>query len=163
MIAIGDSEGHVRFVDQKLHVVMWYKHFNMGPINSLSFSKATKDYNVVFDIEEVENDATVEFKKFFCKDFLISTTTAAIGFVTNSGTNVEVISRQSDSPVFALCCHPFLPRLCFGNTNGYLQLWDYEKKVLISSRNFGDRGFQVSAIRFDTKGSIIGKFKIQRV
>jgi WD40 repeat protein len=118
---------------------------------------------VVFDIEEVENDATVEFKKFFCKDFLISTTTAAIGFVTNSGTNVEVISRQSDSPVFALCCHPFLPRLCFGNTNGYLQLWDYEKKVLISSRNFGDRGFQVSAIRFDTKGSIIGKFKIQRV
>ncbi len=71
VIAIGDSEGHVSFVDQKLHIVMWYKHFNIGPINALSFSKNSKDYFVDFDADAVENDATVEYKKFFSGDFLI--------------------------------------------------------------------------------------------
>lgn len=46
IIVIGDSEGHVRFVDQHLHVLMWYKHLKLGPINSLSFSANTKDYQM---------------------------------------------------------------------------------------------------------------------
>jgi hypothetical protein len=45
-IVIGDSEGHVRFVDQNLHILMWYKHLKLGPINSLSFSANSKDYQV---------------------------------------------------------------------------------------------------------------------
>lgn len=154
MIAIGDAEGHVRFVDQKLHIVMWYRHLNIGPINSLSFSKASKDYNVVFDIDEVDNDATVEYKKFFCRDFLISSTNAVIGFVTKSGTGVDIITRQSDNSVFCMACHPMLPRLCFGNHNGYIQLWDYEKKVMISSRNFA-KNSQISSLKFDTRGNYI--------
>ena len=157
MIAIGDSEGHVRFIDQKLHIVMWYKHFNIGPINSLSFSRTSKDYNPIFDFDAVESDATVEYKKFFCKDFLINTTKAVVGFVTKSGTSVEVISRQSDNAVCGLACHPILPRLCFGNYNGFLQLWDYEKKILISSRNF-PKGAQINSIKFDHNGSYIGRF-----
>lgn len=59
-------------------------------------------------MNKVENDATVEYNKFFCKDFLMSTTTAVIGFVTKSGTNCEVISRQSDNSIYGLACHPEL-------------------------------------------------------
>jgi hypothetical protein len=45
IIVIGDSDGHVKFIDQNLHVLMWYKHILLGPITSLSFSQTTKDYN----------------------------------------------------------------------------------------------------------------------
>ena len=159
IIAIGDSEGHVRFIDQKLHILMWYKHFNIGPINSLSFSKTSKEYNVPFDIDAIENDATVEYNKFFCKDFLINTTSSVIGYVTKSGTDVEVISRHSNistptNSVFGVTCHPNLPRICFGNHNGYLQLWDYEQKMLISARSF-PKGCPISSIKFDANGSYI--------
>jgi WD40 repeat protein len=44
LIVIGDSEGQVRFIDQNLHILMWYKHFNLGPIASISFSYMTKDF-----------------------------------------------------------------------------------------------------------------------
>lgn len=138
---------------------MWYKHFNVGPINSLSFSKTSKEYNVPYDIDAIENDATVEYNKFICKDFLISTSSFVIAFVTKSGTNVEVISRNSNvnSPqnaVFGISCHQSLPRICFGNYNGYIQLWDYEKKMLISARSF-TKGCLISSIKFDASGSYI--------
>lgn len=108
---------------------MWYKHLKLGPINSLSFSANTKDYQMYrfslyyyywfidfknilnlrkIDINKVENDATVEYQKFFCKNFLVNTNTGFIGYVTKSGTNLEIISKQSDNSVYGLACHPEL-------------------------------------------------------
>lgn len=59
-------------------------------------------------MNKVENDATVEYQKFFCKNFLVNTSTAVTGYVTKSGTSVEVISRQSDNSIYGLACHPEL-------------------------------------------------------
>jgi len=126
----------------------------MGPINAISFSKNSKEYKVDYDMNAVENDATVEYNKFLSGDFLISTSSAVIGYITMSGTNIEVIIRQSDSSVVGLACHPVLPRICFGNHSGYLQLVDYEKKIVISTRNFS-RNSSISCIKFDTIGNYI--------
>lgn len=60
------------------------------------------------DLNKVENDATIEYQKFFCKNFLINTTTGVIGFITKSGSSVEVINRYSDSAVYGVACHPEL-------------------------------------------------------
>jgi hypothetical protein len=46
IIVIGDSDGNVAFIDQHLHILMWYKHIKLGPILSLSFSQFSKDFNM---------------------------------------------------------------------------------------------------------------------
>ena len=43
-----------------------------------------------YNLEPVENDATLEYKKFVCIDFLISSNSATLGFITQSGTKVDV-------------------------------------------------------------------------
>ena len=47
-------------------------------------------YYRTYDLAPVENDATLEYLKFLTKDFVISTTTANIGYVVKSGTNIKV-------------------------------------------------------------------------
>ncbi|CAF0707326.1 unnamed protein product, partial [Brachionus calyciflorus] len=154
IIVIGDSEGHVKFIDQQLHVLMWYKHLNLGPITSLSFSQTTKDYRPMLDYSSVDNDATIEYEKFVCKDFLIGTSNAVIGHVTKSGTKVEIVSKSSDNSIKALDTHPSESRICFGNSSGYLQQWNYKKKQLISSRNFNKHS-NITCIKYDPKGDLI--------
>ncbi|RNA14704.1 WD repeat-containing 66 [Brachionus plicatilis] len=153
-IVIGDSEGHVKFVDQQLHILMWFKHFNLGPINSLSFSQTTKDFKPTIDFSVVDNDATIEYEKFVCKDFIIGATTGVVGHITQSGSKIDIISKASDNSVIALDTHPSLTRICFGNSTGYLQLWDYETKIMLCSRNF-NRSLQITCIKFNPKGDLI--------
>ena len=61
-----------------------------------------------YDKRPVENDATLEYNKFICRDFLISTNTAVIGHVSKSGTLVQIVSQASESAVYGLACHPKL-------------------------------------------------------
>ena len=146
IIVIGDSDGHVRFIDQHLHILMWYKHFKLGPINSLSFAQTTKDYtgHLSYPLEPIENDATIQYNKFLCKDFLVNTKNSCIAYVTKSGTGIKIISQSTDSQVHGLACHPTLPRVCYGDYNGVLQLWDYEHKRMICARQFS-KGYANSA------------------
>lgn len=44
LIVVGDSDGHVKFIDQNLHILIIFKHYNLGPVSALSFSDVTKDY-----------------------------------------------------------------------------------------------------------------------
>ena len=62
----------------------------------------------MYDLKPVEHDATLEYLKFICKDFLISSVTANIGYVTKSGTVVKVVNRLSDTSIQAVSCHPLL-------------------------------------------------------
>ncbi len=55
-------------------------------LNRILFNFHKSNYN----LESVENDATLEYKKFVCTDFLISTNSATLGFITQSGTKVDV-------------------------------------------------------------------------
>jgi cilia- and flagella-associated protein 251 len=155
IIVIGDSDGHVRFIDQHLHILMWYKHFKLGSIQSLSFSTTTKDYAQTYSLEPIESDATIEYKKFLCKDFLVNTKTSVIGFVTKSGTDIRIVSQSTDGEVHGVACHPHLPRVCFGDYNGTLQLWDYDTKSIICSRHFAKAAYQVHSLRFNPQGNHI--------
>ncbi len=40
--------------------------------------------------EEVENDATIHQNKFYCKNFVVSSTTATIAYVSKSCSKIEV-------------------------------------------------------------------------
>ena len=45
------------------------------------------------DYSGVEKDATLKESEFICKDLIINTTNSTIGFITKSGTKVEVNYR----------------------------------------------------------------------
>jgi WD40 repeat protein len=49
-IVIGDADGEIKFIDDNLHVIMWYKHFKLGPINTISFTQTTKDFKPYVEI-----------------------------------------------------------------------------------------------------------------
>lgn len=46
LIVIGDADGQIKFIDQNLHVLAWFRHFKLGPVSSISFTYFTKDYKM---------------------------------------------------------------------------------------------------------------------
>ena len=40
----GDSDGVIRFFDQELKLRMWFEHFHIGPIQSISCTYTTSDH-----------------------------------------------------------------------------------------------------------------------
>ncbi|CAF1189811.1 unnamed protein product [Didymodactylos carnosus] len=135
LVITGDSDGIIRFFDQELKLRMWYQHFKLGPIKSISFTFTTTDYTPTetVDDKDLENETTLAQPKFITPDYIISSTTACIGHISSSGSKIQIIKRDSDSAIYALVTHPFESKLCFGNCNGRLQLWDYDVKQLITS------------------------------
>ena len=136
LIVTGDSDGVVRFFDQELKLRMWFEHFRIGSIQSISFTYVTSDFspsplpnNGVYK----NHEATLQQPPFFSLDFTLSSLDAVIAHVTHSGQHISIIKRDSPSPVYALDTHPFDHKLCFANATGRLQLWDYQEKILIKS------------------------------
>ncbi len=149
----GDSDGTVRFFDQELKLRMWFEHFRVGPIQSISFTSTTSDYtspalpgNLVFK----NNESTLDQPPFFSLDFTIVSSDAVIAHVTHSGQQISIIKRDSSSAVFALDTHPFEHKVCFANAHGRLQLWDYQEKALITTE-----GNAVSQLRYNHNASLI--------
>lgn len=115
---------------------MWFEHFRIGPIQSLSFTYTTSDYSPpLYSLNSTskQNESTLIQPLFSTLDFTISSSHAVIAHVTHSGQNISIIKRDSSSAIYALDTHPFDHKLCFANADGRLQLWDYQQKNIITT------------------------------
>ena len=136
---------------------MWFEHFRVGPIQSISFTYTTSDYtspslpgNLVYK----NNESTLVQPPFFSLDFTIASSDAVIAHVTHSGQQISIIKRDSPAAVYALDTHPFEHKLCFANAHGRLQLWDYQAKALITTlQRTHDNA--VTQLRYNHNASLI--------
>ena len=136
---------------------MWFDHFRIGPIQSVSFTYTTSDFspsslpkNIVYK----NHESTLAQPPFSTLDFIISSADALIAHVTDSGQQVAIVKRDSSTAVYALDTHPFEHKLCFANAAARLQLWDYEQKVLIRSIEHSPNN-AVTQLRFNHNANLI--------
>jgi WD40 repeat protein len=115
---------------------MWFEHFRIGPIESISFTYTTSDfsppsYPTIPTFKQ--NESTLNQPPFSTLDFTLSSSHAVIAHVTRSGQQISIIKRDSSTAIHALDTHPFEQKLCFANASGRLQLWDYQQKSIITT------------------------------
>lgn len=156
-IVTGDVAGHVRFLDQQLRLTNWYKHFNAGPISAVSFSYSPKtvDAETTPEKRNFPASSTLDANPFIVNDFVISTLTANIAHFATDGSELKFVRKEHDSDTHAIACHPSEPRLCIGSYSGLLQLWDYEKKELLTSRMFDQRQLMIQCMTFNPSGDLL--------
>ncbi|XP_036369250.1 cilia- and flagella-associated protein 251-like isoform X1 [Octopus sinensis] len=138
-IVIGDMEGRVSFFNQKLMLMHRYSNFDLGPVNFISFCPLSKD---IQHPEKYPRSCTLGGEPFISPDFILSSTNALCGFVKAEGPTITLIMKDHGSIVPAIVAHPYRPYLLTGCHGGFLRLCDYEKKTVLSSRQFEDAMIQ---------------------
>ena len=157
LVVTGDGDGIIRFFDQDLKLRMWFEHFRIGPIQSISFTYTTSDYsppNFSSNATNKNNESTLDQPLFSSLDFTLSSDHAVIAHITHSGQQISIIKRDSSTAVYALDTHPFEHKLCFANVMGRLQLWDYQQKIRIRNVVHGYDN-AITQLRYNHNASII--------
>ncbi|GFR90714.1 WD repeat-containing protein 66 [Elysia marginata] len=152
-IVIGDTSGHVKFFDQGLRLIYWYREFNSGPCTAISFAHIPEFSNVAPEGSKYPSDATKQAKPFVVRDFIVGTAIAVYCAINTDGTQLKIIHREHDSAVHALAAHPKLPIIAMGSYSGLLKLWNYRTKESVCSRVF--EKCHIHTCAFDPKGFYI--------
>ena len=157
LVVTGDSDGVIRFFDQELKLRMWFEHFRVGPIQSISFTYVTSDYSpptFSSNVAHKQNESTLSQPLFSTLDFTISSSHAVIAHVTHSGQQISIVKRDSSTAVYALDTHPFEHKLCFANASGRLQLWEYQQKTIIATAQH-DHHNAITQLKYNHNGNFI--------
>lgn len=133
-VAIGCSDGSVKFFDFSLRLEAWFEDVAAGPVTSLSFSLQ----------DASAKDSTS--LKFWAPDFIIATSDAFIvGVESTCFHDIQAAQRRGTlllqgmaDDVTAAACHPAEPYLLIACYSGVLQLWHYEEKLLMLLRDFNE-------------------------
>jgi cilia- and flagella-associated protein 251 len=116
------------------------------------------------DQDEMSEDGTTstgDSKDFKCPNFVVGTRTAVIVHVESSAfltydpekLRGKVIVQGQSGPVQSLACHPEKPYLAISGFSGYIHIWNYLTRNLITFIRMN--GLYVSAMQFDSKGSFM--------
>lgn len=135
-LAIACADGAVRFYDYFLRLEAWFEDLKTGPITSLSFS--------VQDCPYPYGEAGAPGLKFWVPDFVVGTSD---GFVVGVESSIFDEVRREDrrgtllmqgmsEEVTAVCCHPHQALVVIACSNGVLQVWNYDMKLLMILREF---------------------------
>ncbi|CAF0866926.1 unnamed protein product [Rotaria sordida] len=156
LVVTGDSDGIIRFFDQELKLCMWFEHFRIGPIESISFTYTTSDYSPphISNPTQKHNESTLVQPLFSSFDFTLSSSHAVIAHVTHSGQQISIIKRDSSTAIYALDTHPFEPKLCYANASGRLQLWDYQQKTIVTSAQHAHDN-AITQLRYNHNANLI--------
>uniref|UniRef100_A0A4W3HV19 Cilia- and flagella-associated protein 251 n=1 Tax=Callorhinchus milii TaxID=7868 RepID=A0A4W3HV19_CALMI len=152
-VVTGDVKGVIKFYSEDLNIMNWYSNFNLGPINSISFSK--RPAAPASEKTSYPSESTIKAQQFVVRNFIVATTDATVVHVTGDGCKLEILLQEHNFPLHAICCHPTYPILCMGSYSGLLKLWNYEEKKYISSRIFG-MGNYINCVAFDNTGTLLG-------
>ena len=156
LVVTGDSDGVIRFFDQELKLRMWFEHYRIGSIQSISFTYTTSDFvqSSSTNPTSKQNESTLPQPTFSTLDFTLSSTQAVMAHVTHSGHDISIIKRDSPSAIYALDTHPFEHKLCYANTSGRLQLWDYHHKTIVTSGQHAHDN-AITQLRYNHNGNYI--------
>lgn len=152
-LAIACQDGAVRFYDFYLRLEAWFEDMNAGPITSLSMGTMSNPYG--------EGEAGAPGLRFWVPDFIVGTLSALIVLVQSeifdeirkedrSGT---LLLQGIAQTVSSVACHPFKSLVTFACTDGTLQVWDYELKLLLNYREFNDAAAALAAANARSYGS----------
>jgi len=145
-VVLGCTSGSVRFYDFSLRLEAWFDDFAAGPVTSVSFCLQSCPFP--------EGEGGAPGLQFWVPDFMVGTSDAFIvGVESNCFGEVKAEDRRGtllmqgfSEEVCCIACHPSRPLLALGCSNGSLQIWDYEMKLLMNLRefNFTDDGNNLS-------------------
>lgn len=137
-IAVGCSDGAVRFYDFSLRLEAWFEDLSAGPVTSLSFAEQQCPY--------ASGEGGVPGAKFWVPEFMVGTSDAFIVGVDSAvfdevspeeRRGVLLVQGLADE-VSGVSCHPFRTLLAIACYNGTIQMWDYDMKLLMNLREFND-------------------------
>ncbi|XP_054248891.1 cilia- and flagella-associated protein 251 [Indicator indicator] len=142
-IVTGDVKGQVKFYNGQLQFLTCYSHSEVGPIQSISFSKTSPDAS--------SNCSTsMSSQPFITRNFILSTSDATVLHVATDRTNFEKVMEETKEAVNAIACHPRQARVAVGSRCGLLRLWDYQQNKYLVSRIFTKAGIQ--CLSYDPEG-----------
>jgi hypothetical protein len=139
-LVCGTQEGNIKFYDFKYWLVSWFEDLNLNKIKSISFSnkpainaasKGAQSNNQGKGDNNLQTD-------FSCSEFCVADSSATVVVLRptyfeainemEKNKDKEVLMNGIRSHVSAVACHPTKPLVAYAIGEGYLQIWDYEKK-----------------------------------
>ena len=140
-LVCGTSEGTIKFYDFKYWLVSWFEDLNLNKIKSISFSNKPA-INASAKSQQNNNNGQKDNNlqtDFSCSEFIVSDSSAQVIVLRptyfeainemEKKNDMEVLMNGIRSHVSAVACHPSKPLAAFAIGEGYLQIWDYEKKI----------------------------------
>jgi WD40 repeat protein len=148
------ADGAVRFYDYYLRLEAWFEDLNAGPVSSISFSVQPNPFPA--------SEAGSPGLKFWVPDFIVGTSHAfMVGIESIMFNEVKKEDRRGTllmqgmtDKVIAVACHPSQSLVAIVCSNGVLQLWNYDMKLLMVLREFNS-----SDIENSKTGKTSGNFK----
>ncbi|XP_054028990.1 cilia- and flagella-associated protein 251 [Dryobates pubescens] len=144
-IVTGDVKGQVKFYNGQLQFLTCYSHSEVGPIQSISFSKTSRDAS-----PDCSTSSITSSQPFIIRNFILSTSDATVLHVAIDKTNFEKVMEETKEAVNAIACHPRQARVAVGSHCGMLRLWDYQQNKYLVSRIFTQTGIQ--CLSYDPEG-----------
>ncbi|XP_074966158.1 cilia- and flagella-associated protein 251 isoform X4 [Phalacrocorax aristotelis] len=143
-IVTGDVKGQVKFYNGELQLLTCYSHSKVGPIQSISFSKAPPDP------PSASPACSTSSQPFIARNFILSTSDATVLHVATDRTNFEKVMEEAKKAVNAIACHPRQALIAVGSHCGLLKVWDYQQTEYLVSRIFTKAGIQ--CLSYDPEG-----------
>ncbi|NXI45746.1 CF251 protein, partial [Galbula dea] len=151
-IVTGDAKGQVKFYDAQLRFLTCYSHSKVGPIQSISFSKAPPDppgaspASCMASSQPFATSVSLTLNR----NFILSTSDATVLHVATDRPNFETVMEEAKQAVTAIACHPRQHLLAVGSHDGLLKVWDYQQTKYLVSRIFTQAGIQ--CLSYDPEG-----------
>ncbi|XP_031712383.1 cilia- and flagella-associated protein 251 isoform X1 [Anarrhichthys ocellatus] len=142
-VVTGDTQGHIKFYDEELLLLIWYSEFNLDAITYISFSKECA--------EGYLEDYTLEAKPLLIRNFVVSTASSTVIHVNTQKGIPQILLQKGSGPILAVACHPKQPVVAMGNRRGVLKVWNYDNKAVLCSRVF-ETEEQIQCVTFDPQG-----------
>ncbi|NWY38020.1 CF251 protein, partial [Sylvia atricapilla] len=153
-IIIGDVKGQVKFYDGQLRLLTIYSHDEVGPIQSISFSKILRDPpSALPGSNSSWSDSSNSGFFTLNRNFILSTSDATTFHVATDNTNFERIMQEAKKAVNAIACHPQEPFVAVGSHCGLLKVCEYKQTQYIASRIFTEAGIQ--CLSYDPEGCFL--------
>lgn len=146
-LVVGNADGSIRFYDFKFKVVAWFEDMNLHIIKSISFSKRQRRVAVapVVDLTEATDKnkkdevKAMVHEQFSCADFIVADSSSyVVELQSQIFEAVEANKKKGISRLFgirssisAIAVSPKNPYLAVAGSDGWIVIWDYERRVNI--------------------------------
>ncbi|XP_055636324.1 cilia- and flagella-associated protein 251-like isoform X2 [Toxorhynchites rutilus septentrionalis] len=155
----GDDDGEVRFYDNQMRILYWFKQEDPEPVRTISFNIAPRRCRIKYasfdaaqgkydennepdhedndeeflNIESVPRDVSLEGNPVIIRNFIMATKSGRIYDVDIVQNKIQDVYYQSGSIITAFDVNPKQAQLCCCDGNGRLTIYDLEEKHAVMS------------------------------